>query len=43
MSKLTTEEAIKQLSRYDTEYYTPQCREAHWMPLPEPPRKDDAV
>lgn len=29
--KISKEEAIKILSRYDTEYYTPATREAHRM------------
>ena len=33
MIEITTEEAIKQLSRYDTEYYTPQTRAAHRMAI----------
>lgn len=33
MAKLTTEQAIDCLRRYDTEYYTPQCRQAHRMAI----------
>lgn len=33
MRKLTTDQAIQVLSRYDTEYYTPQTRQAHRMAI----------
>lgn len=33
MIELTTEEAKKQLARYDNEYYTPQTRQAHRMAI----------
>lgn len=34
MVEITTEEAIKELSRYaNQEFYTPRNREAHWMAI----------
>ena len=33
MPKMTIEQAIKELSRYTTEYYTPQNQEAHRMAI----------